>query len=78
VSGLLGLLASGEKPKIVEPTRRGRIAAARQGRYVAGRVPFDYRRDGSTLKIHEPEAEIVSRVFRLLAQGRAPASSRGR
>jgi site-specific DNA recombinase len=72
VSGLLGLLASREKQKIVERTTRGREEAARRGRYVSGQIPFGYRRgENGTLTIHEPEARTVRLIFDLLANGKS-------
>lgn len=72
VTGLLALLASREKSKILDRTRRGRLEAARQGRYVAGgrRPPFGYRRTApGILAIHEPEAATVRLAFSLLLGG---------
>lgn len=72
VSGLLGLLAAREKSKIVERTARGRVEAARRGRFVAAVPPYGYCRatDGQ-LVVYEPEAEAVRFMFRRLAEGRS-------
>lgn len=51
-----------------------RAALKRQGRRVAGRVPFGYRTDPATkqLTIHEAEAVMVRRMFELAADGTRP------
>ncbi len=71
VSGLLGLLASREKFKTVERTSRGRVEAARRGRFVAAVPPYGYIRTSDGLAIYEREAEAVRFMFRRLAEGRS-------
>jgi site-specific DNA recombinase len=68
VSGMLGLLASREKQKIVQRTSRGRYEAARSGRHVS-RPPFGYRKVDGKLVVHEPEAQVVRLIYDLLARG---------
>lgn len=72
VSGLLGLLASLEKQKIVERTARGRVEAARRGHFVVGVPPYGFRRaaDG-TVVVHDPEAAAVRFAFQQLSNGRS-------
>jgi len=72
LSILFGALSAREKEKIVERTRRGRLEAARRGRYVSGQVPYGYRKaSGGSLEVYEPEAQTVRLIFSLLADGRS-------
>ncbi len=55
--------------------RQGIEASAREGKWVPGKAPYGYERvhvqrgKGWTLKIHEPEANIVKLIFRLYVHG---------
>ncbi len=51
-----------------------RAALKREGRRVAGRVPFGYRADGATkqLVVDAAEAAVVMRVYELAASGSRP------
>ncbi len=66
---LFGALAAREKQKIMDRTNRGRVEAARRGRYVSAQAPYGYRKAEGTLVVHEPEAQTVRLIFGLLAQG---------
>lgn len=59
--------ASGEIEKIKDRTMRGRRKRAEEGKvWGAGRDLYGYRKDreAGIVTIHEPEAEIVRRIFR--------------
>jgi site-specific DNA recombinase len=72
LSVLFGALSAREKQKIVERTKRGRVEAARRGRYVSGHAPFGYRKiSGGSLAIYESEAQVVRLIFDLLAGGQS-------
>jgi site-specific DNA recombinase len=62
ISGLLGLLSSREKQKMIKRTQDGRLEASRRGLYM-GRVPYRYRRHDGRLLIYEPEAQVVRDMF---------------
>jgi DNA invertase Pin-like site-specific DNA recombinase len=51
-----------------------RAALKREGRRVAGRVPFGYRADGATkqLVVQQAETAVVRRMFELAAGGKRP------
>ena len=72
LTDLFGALAKREKRKIIERTSRGRVEAARRGRFVAANAPYGYHRikDGQ-LAAFEPEAEAVRFMFEQLATGRS-------
>jgi hypothetical protein len=60
--------AKWENAKRQERFTRGKRRKAEMGLFVAGRAPYGYRRDPSAfggLAVHEEEAEIVRRVFKL-------------
>ena len=61
-----------ERRRIVERMHRGRMAKIRGGRpSFAGSILYGYRadRERGAYVIHEPEAEIVRRIFALCASG---------
>jgi site-specific DNA recombinase len=69
LSDLFGSLAKREKQKIVQRTLRGKVQAARQGKYLAPVPPFGYRSERGSLLLHEPEAAVVRRIFGLARRG---------
>jgi site-specific DNA recombinase len=56
-------LASYERTKIRERTRRGRLEKARQGRWPHGRPPYGYQVVDGRLAEDPPRAEVVRRIF---------------
>ncbi|MDE3132563.1 MAG: recombinase family protein [Acidobacteriota bacterium] len=64
-----GVIAEYERAKIAERYRRGKLYKVRAGEAIFWKVPYGYRRVPRTpesparLEIHEPEAEIVRRIF---------------
>jgi site-specific DNA recombinase len=66
-------IAEYEREKIKERNVRGRRNVVRQGRIMlhGDRPPYGYRlsADGMTLVIHEPEANIVRKIFAWYAEG---------
>jgi site-specific DNA recombinase len=71
LGGLFGLLASREKRKIVERTRRGRRARAAEGKWAVGVAPFGYvvGADGR-LVVDEERAAVVRDVFAMILDGK--------
>jgi site-specific DNA recombinase len=70
--GILDQLGKYERAKIAERTRRGKLQKARQGKFIATvKPPYGFRyneaRDG--LVVHEPEALVLEKIFRLAAEG---------
>ncbi len=66
--GIFALLAHGERIKIMERTKHGRLCKARAGKWVgSGDPPYGYRREGIKqdvkLVIDSNEAKIVRRIF---------------
>jgi len=70
LSLLFGGLASREKEKFMARSRRGKVEASQQGKWVAGgRAPFGYCVDGSQLLRKDSEAKVVERIFDLARAG---------
>jgi len=70
LTDLFGALAKREKRKIIERTRRGRLEAARKGRFVGALVPLGYRRVGkAALDVDIQGARVVRTIFALAARG---------
>jgi len=70
--GVLDQLAKYERAKLTERSRRGKLQKARQGKIIATRKPpygFRYNEARDALVIHEPERQVVERIFRLAADG---------
>jgi site-specific DNA recombinase len=69
--GILDQLAKYERAKIAERSRRGKLRKAREGRAIAPGAKYGFRfneaHDG--LVVHEPEMEVVERIFRMAAEG---------
>lgn len=79
--GILDQLAKFERAKIAERSRRGKLQKARQGKVmVTMKPPYGFRynetRDG--LIVHEPEMEVVERIFRWAAEGAGTTVIQGR
>jgi site-specific DNA recombinase len=64
-----GVIAEYEKAKFAERERRGKLYRARAGEVLSRKVPYGYRRvsrgaDGPAhVIVHEPEADVVRRIF---------------
>jgi site-specific DNA recombinase len=69
--GILDQLAKYERAKIAERSRRGKLRKAREGRAVAPIAKYGYRFNGArdALLVHEPNMEVVERIFRMAAEG---------
>jgi len=67
---MLGSIAQLERDTIKERTTMGRLRGAREGRWSGGKPPIGYRvGEEGRLEIHEPEASLVRRIFRLYQDG---------
>ncbi|CEG94919.1 recombinase family protein [Propionibacterium freudenreichii] len=71
--GILSIVSGAERKRIKARTMRGRMAAAREGRFVATTPPFGYRRTrlttgGWTLVEHEPEARTIRYLVKRLVE----------
>lgn len=67
---LLGALSAREKAKLVQRTQRGKVEAARQGKY-QGRIPYGYRlKEPGTLALSESEANAARQIFRWALAGK--------
>ena len=68
--GLMAAIGKIELDNFRERASMGKRGAAKQGRIPVGSVPYGYRRgDDGKPCIHEPEAEIVHRIFQLCVNG---------
>ncbi len=70
--GILDQLAKYERAKIAERTRRGKLQKAREGKVIATMKPpygFRYNETRDALIVHETEALVVEKIFRLAAEG---------
>ena len=73
---MLGVFAEFEHATIVERTKVGMEKKAKGGKFVGGYVPFGYRLDPEKgLVIHEEEALIVRKLFRMYAIGKLGSSA---
>ena len=69
-----GVFAEYERALINERTRRGRLYAARQGRYMGSNAPYGYRyipkseQGVQHLEINETDAEVVRQMYRWLIE----------
>ena len=74
---MLGVFAEFERATIVERITAGMERAASQGRWVVGKVPYGYLRDRATKLIHphEPQANVVRRIFAMYVEGRMGTES---
>jgi site-specific DNA recombinase len=78
--GILDQLAKYERAKLAERSRRGKMRKAREG-YVGVSTPrygFRYDEARTALLIHEPEMEVVEKVFRMAAEGLGVTAMRTR
>ncbi len=61
------------REKIIEASRRGRIAGAKMGRVVnGGKPPYGYSKSDRSLVINPIEAEIVKKIFHWYVNGEFP------
>ena len=72
--GFQGLIAEYEKAKILERTRRGRLAKARRGQIIGSIPPYGYdyvkkteKREGY-YKVNESEASVVKTIFSMFVK----------
>jgi site-specific DNA recombinase len=74
---MLGVFAEFERATIVERITAGMERAASQGRWVVGRVPYGYVRDRDTKLIHphQPQSQVVRRIFSMYAEGQMGAEA---
>jgi site-specific DNA recombinase len=73
---MLGVFAEFEHATIVERTKVGMEKKARSGKFVGGYVPYGYQLDPEKgLVIHEVEALIVRKLFRMYALGKEGSSA---
>src|SRR3989442_15348308 len=68
-SNVKGSMNQYEREQLLIRTSRGRSEAVRSGKYFAANSPFGYRSEDGFLHIHEPEAEIVRRIFTMASNG---------
>jgi site-specific DNA recombinase len=67
-----GWVSKGERLKIAERTRRGKLRKAREGKTMRTAQPpfgFRYAAAGDALIVYEPEMAVVEKVFRMAAEG---------
>jgi len=73
---MLGVFAEFEHATIVERTRVGMEKKAKGGNWVGGSVPYGFRLDEAKhLVLHEEEALIVRKMFKMYAFGNEGASA---
>jgi site-specific DNA recombinase len=73
---MLGVFAEFEHATIVGRTKVGMEKKAKGGRFVGGYVPYGYMLDPEKgLVIHEEEALIVKKIFRMYALGKEGSSA---
>ncbi len=72
---ILDTLAKFERAKTAERTRRGLLRKAKEGKVIKGPKPnfgFRFNEANDQLVIHEPEMQIVEKIFRMAAEGMGP------
>ena len=73
---MLGVFAEFEHATIVERTKVGMEKKAKGGNFVGGYVPYGFRLDPEKgLVVHEEEAFIVRKMFKMYALGKEGASA---
>jgi site-specific DNA recombinase len=73
---MLGVFAEFEHATIVERTKVGMEKKAKSGKFVGGNVPYGFRLDPDKgLVLHEEEALIVRKMFKMYAFGREGSSA---
>jgi hypothetical protein len=68
--GILDQLATYERAKITERSRRGKLRKAREGKFVAGPRPnfgFRYNESRDGYEVHEEAINVVRRIFRMVS-----------
>src|SRR5215204_2027425 len=79
--GNLDQLAKYERAKIAERTRRGLLQKAREGKVIKGpkaNYGFRFNDTDDRLLVHEPEMQIVEKIFRMAASGMGPKAMQTR
>lgn len=66
-----GVIAEYERAQIRARTQRGRNQAAREGKWVGGWIPLGYERADGVLRVSEPQAPIIRRIFELALNGQS-------
>lgn len=64
-----GVIAQYERAQIKARTQRGRLEAARRGKYVGSRPPYGYDVTNGVLKPIETEVAIIKRIFSMVLAG---------
>jgi site-specific DNA recombinase len=73
---MLGVFAEFEHATIVERTKVGMEKKAKGGRFVGGNVPYGYQLEPEKgLVVHEDEALIVRKMFRMYVLGQEGSSA---
>jgi len=73
---MLGVFAEFEHATIVERTKVGMEKKAKSGKFVGGYVPYGYQLDPEKgLVVHEEEALIVRKMFKMYALGKEGTSA---
>ncbi|MDP9484181.1 MAG: recombinase family protein [Actinomycetota bacterium] len=78
--GILDQLAKYERAKITERTRRGKLRKAREGKVIGThKSPYGFRyANGAGIVLHDPEMEVLERIFRWAAEGLGSRAIQGR
>ncbi len=66
---ILEAIAEENRREIIERLWKGRQERVRKGLFPGGNLPYGYKREGKTVKIHSLEAEIVRHIFELASDG---------
>ncbi len=75
---LKGWVSKGERLKIAERTRRGRTRRAREGKVLAlPSSPYGFRYNDARngFVVHEPEMDVVRRIFEMVGEERLRISA---
>lgn len=66
---LYSILSERESLSISQTCKKGIRMKMSAGQYALTNIAYGYRKDGNELKIYEPEAEIVRRIYKEFLQG---------
>jgi site-specific DNA recombinase len=66
---ILEAIAEDNRREIIESLWKGRQERVRKGLFPGGNLPYGYARENKIVKIHQPEAEIVRRIYALAQKG---------
>ncbi len=78
--GILDQLAKYERAKITERTRRGKLRKAREGKIIGThKPPYGFRYTANAgIVLHDPEMEVLDRIFCWAADGLGSRAIQGR